>query len=327
MAQFGLHALIALYIVSVVPVFSPPISRSSFCYGLYIGNILPDFDIFVAIIVYAVERNITWEDQVHRTVLHSVITAVVLYFLAWLVELIIAKRQSKFVYDYGVVQSPNGSSGQRQKYDLLGGHKVRTANYKAFGAGLVCGILMHIIVDILYCFSTTDILFPLSLFGFTSPINIWENKTPSEGVELSMTVSELFSYAVFLLVLRVCIVKKLGKWTDVPYDATTVNMNMTDSDIEHGSMFYSAASFKDIMCPIDSGTLSKAKQGIKITTVFTGFQFFFFAVVTVLAAVKVIPYNYVVLIVFVDILVFCVPSFCYLSWIFRKILILKMEVE
>ena len=92
-------------------------------------------------------------------------------------------------------------------------------------------------------------------------------------------------------------------------------------------MFYSAASFKDILCPIDSKSLTQAKRGIKVTNFFAILQILVFTVVTILAVVKIIPYDDVVFIMFVEILGICVPSFYYLSWIFRKILILKMEVE
>jgi len=139
-----------------------------------------------------------------------------------------------------------------------------------------------------------------------------------------LTLSELFCFGVFLIVLRVSIVYKLGKWCDVPPPEESVGLNRSDTDIEHGSMDYAVGSFKDIICPIDSKTLAQVKTCLKITRFLEIFQFVYFTIVTILS-VLVVEYSYVLLLVFVEVLLVCMPVFYILSWKYKTILLLKME--
>jgi membrane-bound metal-dependent hydrolase YbcI (DUF457 family) len=325
MAQFGIHALIALYFVCVVPVFSPAITRTSFCIGLFVGSVLPDLDVYASAIAFLVDQSLA--AKMHRTLLHSVVVAALLYIAFWLVELIFAKKYQQYVYDYAAVQqnSPNlRPKAYRQRYDILGTYKTRTANYKAFGRGMFIGIGAHCLLDIVLWFAPIDLLFPLTSFGITLPINVWSNVTPSGMVWLAINVSEAFCYGVYLTVLRLTVISKLGKWCDVQPKEVPVNMNFTDTDIEHTTMDYSASSYKDIICPIDITTLEKSKKCLKITKILEVFQYSFFIIIAVLAFL-VLELEYVITAVTAELLFVCVPSFCYLAWNFRKILLLKME--
>ncbi len=78
------------------------------------------------------------------------------------------------------------------------------------------GMLVHIFIDVLFWFSPIDLLYPLSLsaIDITHPVMLWVYSPPTI-VHTILTVSEPLCYCAFLIVLRWCVIKKLGKWTGI----------------------------------------------------------------------------------------------------------------
>ena len=79
MAQYGLHCLLAIWLVSLFPVIHPTSLRASFLIGLYFGCVFPDLDVYVEAVVYVIDQSVA--DRDHRTYLHSIISALFLLLL------------------------------------------------------------------------------------------------------------------------------------------------------------------------------------------------------------------------------------------------------
>ena len=91
-------------------------------------------------------------------------------------------------------------------------------------------------------------------------------------------------------------------------------------------MHYSTVSFKDVICPLDTKTLTQARMYLKVTKILEISQYVFFTIVTILSVLVFSNKHEVVkAIVYGEILVVCVPSFYILAWKFQKLLLLKME--
>jgi hypothetical protein len=86
MAQFGIHAIVGLWLCSLIPFFLPFIKRRSFLYGLYWGCVFPDLDVYPEAVAFIL--GVEWAPALHRTYLHSIITATAIGCMFHVIELL-----------------------------------------------------------------------------------------------------------------------------------------------------------------------------------------------------------------------------------------------
>jgi len=315
MALFGVHALITLFVITWVPVYSPTISRTSFMAGLFIGGALPDMDMYATVILYLFDQRPSWE--IHRSFLHSAIIMAVVCVLFWVLEVLLAISYKRSSFEYQIMQH----NKDVHDVDLFGvRHTTREMNFKALAGGIYCAFILHIFTDILFVFSEVDILYPLSYLDISEPIIIW-NYTPSDNVQLGLVLGELFSFALYLFALRYVVVSKLGRWkADDP--APQMRMYATDTDLEHHTMDYTAHSYKDSFCPYTLETLSKARKYLRIILILGVLQIVYFFVV--LCVSFFVDYDFVFGLVYIEVMGVCVPSLYVFAWKFKDVLLVNL---
>jgi len=194
MAQFGIHAIAALWLCSLVPFFLPFIKRRSFIYGLYWGCVFPDLDVFPTAV--ALMLGAPFALDLHRTYLHSLITACCLCSILHILELVSRRK----------VESQAG-----QKESLIQGKQLNRINFSALSCGLLFGICVHILLDIILWFSAVHILWPISEFRSLKiqPVNMWTEIKVSDLFGSCLSVAEIFTIGIFFSLLRWYTNKKL----------------------------------------------------------------------------------------------------------------------
>lgn len=312
MAQIGLHALLGLWIAWALPQFSPYILKFSFGTGIFLGCVLPDVDIYAEVVASFIDEY--FAAKLHRTLLHSVITAFFLLLLFVFMEKIIHKKQRN-MYDIEAIMDDermlalSGSDSITPRIDL-----------SIFGIGLFAGMISHIMLDIVFWFSPIDLLYPLSLFDIAQPVNAWTYRPPQVATTI-LTLSEPFFFAFFFTVLRMSVARKLGKWTDMyPDDQITQRRSFTDNHIEHMSADFSFLVQDDI-CPLDQKTLSRARPAQRFGRVLIIFQYLYFIALCALEAF--ISEKRLFQLVYGELMLVCIPAYCYLGFALRDVILRK----
>jgi hypothetical protein len=103
------------------------------------------------------------------------------------------------------------------------------------------------------------------------------------------------------------------------FKITKVFYFMIVIDIEHASMDFSLHAQEDI-CPVDQNALSHARPALSFSRILIVFQFLFFFGACSLPFIK--P-DILQQVVFGELLVVCIPAFCYLSWMLRGVILHK----
>lgn len=70
-------------------------------------------------------------------------------------------------------------------------------------------------IDIIFWFSPIDLLFPLPLFGIGHEVDAWQIKELPEIVTIILSLSEILFVALFFVILRSNVVRRLGKWASI----------------------------------------------------------------------------------------------------------------
>lgn len=322
MAQFGIHALIGLWIAWALPMFSPYILRVSFAAGIYFGCVFPDIDIYAAAIAEVVRPGSAM--SYHRNLTHSVLVAFALLVLFAAIELLVRNKKKRHEHHLYEIEAANldddallalsGALSSQEKY--LG------IDFKVFGLGLFSGMLIHILLDILFWFAPINLLFPLPNLGIGRVIDAWEYK-PNYTVTAILSLSELLCMAAFFLVLRMCVKSRLGKWADVPEDVAARKRAFTDNDIEHSSMDFSLHTQEDI-CPIDQKTLARARPALFASKVLIIFQFLYFVAACMTPFILKGRDDVLQYVVFVELMAVCIPAYVYLSVMLRDVILRKL---
>ena len=182
MAQVGIHSLLVLPIKKIAP------AKKGLLLGIMLGSILPDADNFAVAAATLTGGSV---DGLHRTYTHSLITAIALIIILYLVGLIFKKK---------------------------------TIGY--FGIGLGIGVSMHIAVDLLLWFNGVELFWP-----FASWVNLWSNFTPSEFWMDLMNPLEFLFIGLFFMALsaeakklgtNIEFLGKLRIWTYVQFILTVI---------------------------------------------------------------------------------------------------------
>jgi len=324
MAQFGVHALVGLWIAWTMPLFSPYVLRFSFGVGIYVGCILPDMDTYAEAVAFFVKPDIS--PQMHRTLAHSVITAFILLLFFILLARILHRKQRQ-LYDI------EASSLDDEALLALSGalatpERTPSINFRAFGIGIFAGMLIHIILDVVFWFHSIDLLFPLTSLGITYEVNVWKYAPPQIVLDI-LTISESLFCAIFFTVLRRSVAKKLGKWTEVyPDELVKRRKSFSDTDIEHSSMDFSIHAQDDI-CPLDQKTLSQARPALAISKGLIIFQYLYFVAMIGIAAITSTESErkqILFVAVFGELLGVCIPAYFYLSWALRDVIMRKTDL-
>jgi hypothetical protein len=92
-----------------------------------------------------------------------------------------------------------------------------------------------------------------------------------------------------------------------------------EKDIEHASMDFSLHAQEDI-CPIDQKTLSRARPALFASKVLIIFQFLYFVAACMTPFIHKESLQYVV---FVELMVVCIPAYVYLSVMLRDVILRK----
>lgn len=277
----------------------------------------PDIDIYAEGICYFIDPD--FAPNLHRTAMHSIITGVLLLVFFSLLERIVHKKQRQ-LYDIeadtledDLMLAVNGIHSSEQKSPGI--------NFRVFGVGLYAGMLVHIMLDIVFWFSKIDLLFPLSLFKIAVEVDAWKYTPPTYGLVI-LTLSETFAFAVFLTVLRVSVIKKLGKWAHKnPSEIKAKRLNVTDNDMQ--SMEFSLY-MQDEICPLDHKTLTRARPALAVSKFLIVFQYLYFIALCPLA--YFVDPNTINLAVFSELMIICIPSYCYLAWALRDVILHKTDV-
>ncbi len=134
-------------------------------WGLVVGSILPDADLFLLGPLYLVNSQLGL--AMHRTFTHSIVTAalVLAYF----------RRRS-------------GGGRDKAMWSL--------------GLGVAVGMAVHALTDLVFWFSGVDLLWPLGLLGLPSWINFWENWTNPPLVPKLLGAADYLALALFFLYAR-----------------------------------------------------------------------------------------------------------------------------
>eukprot|EP01112_Ceratiomyxa_fruticulosa_P001898 TRINITY_DN1204_c0_g1_i2.p1 TRINITY_DN1204_c0_g1~~TRINITY_DN1204_c0_g1_i2.p1 ORF type:complete len:274 (-),score=24.75 TRINITY_DN1204_c0_g1_i2:60-881(-) len=176
MGQYGVHCLLSLFTVYLLPFFMPYESFASFSVGLFVGNVFPDLDTYPMAVVLFI--NPKFAAHMHRTYLHSIVTALLLCLILCAFQLI----------------------RNRKGYQSIDSQ----INLKSAGLGLFVGSAIHILLDIVFWFSPIDIIWPFCIGDvLCTKINLWINTYVPELLAKLLTASEMLAFALFLTALRV----------------------------------------------------------------------------------------------------------------------------
>lgn len=74
-------------------------------------------------------------------------------------------------------------------------------NRRGLGLGLMAGMVLHSLVDILVWFSGVELLWPLNLFGLPGGVNLWANYTPPEIISSLLGAADYLAYGLYFLYL------------------------------------------------------------------------------------------------------------------------------
>jgi membrane-bound metal-dependent hydrolase YbcI (DUF457 family) len=178
MAQNGVHGLVGLAVGRLAG------DRGAFRFGLVLGNIAPDLDLFPMALAYLFDKQVAM--QLHRTFTHSLPTAAAVALAAmWLGRM-----------------RAGGRDGLR---------------FRWLGLGLAAGIVMHGLLDALVWFTPVDMGWPLGLFGRPSQVNLWTGYEHLGRLTNYLGAADYLAYALYLGALG-SMARRRG--TDTAYQPT-----------------------------------------------------------------------------------------------------------
>jgi membrane-bound metal-dependent hydrolase YbcI (DUF457 family) len=149
MAQAGLHALVGM------AVRKGGKNKEWLLLGILLGSLFPDMDNILVAVATLMK---TSTEGIHRTATHSIIFAVAVTLVFWLV---------------GAVR--------------------KDIRWKNLGFGLGVGIILHILLDLILWFNGVNILWPLG--GW---VNLWAGYSPPEWFMKFMDPLEFLFFAIYL---------------------------------------------------------------------------------------------------------------------------------
>jgi len=191
MGQFGVHCIVALILSSIIPFFHPKLNRIAFIYGLFWGCVFPDLDVYSQAAFFFFNPELA--SKLHRTYLHSMITASFLFLSLTIFHFLFQKKKVNKEDEVFLVES----SKNNKNFNLLW-----------FGFGLFLGISCHCLIDIFFWFSFIDIAWPLSFWKF-QVINLWKDITVPSLYANLVGILEMLFMAIYFTLLRVSVKKKM----------------------------------------------------------------------------------------------------------------------
>eukprot|EP01111_Echinosteliopsis_oligospora_P002611 TRINITY_DN1391_c0_g1_i3.p1 TRINITY_DN1391_c0_g1~~TRINITY_DN1391_c0_g1_i3.p1 ORF type:complete len:299 (+),score=36.17 TRINITY_DN1391_c0_g1_i3:203-1099(+) len=297
MAQFGIHALLAIYLAWIIPSFGPHYSRSSFIIGLYIGNVAPDLDVYPASVAAIWSMKIAL--HLHRTYLHSIVINFGFFLLFTFIEKAFFRK--------------------RKSYSLYGSYSLlytnfRVFHFQAFGFGMMVGAATHMLLDILFWFSPIDLLFPLTTLGVTTTVDVWSVVEPINGaIKMILLIGESYAFLIYLIVLYRLMSIRIRS-----------NINeQVDKSLEASRSIYEVDGTMTHKREEISEELAAANYNLKITKIIAIFQTVYALVGTILGFF--LSYEQMYFYVFVELIGLCMPVFYYLSFRFRHLIINQQD--
>ena len=177
MAQAGMHAMVG----AVTRKWAPKMEWLML--GIVLGNLFPDMD-NVAVAVATVIKTST--EGLHRTLTHSIFTAVALAAVFYVI-----------------------------------GSASKTPRWKNFGIGFGAGILMHILLDLALWFNGVELLWPIRY-----ELNFWGWFVMPDWLDKLLLAAEFLFFGLFFQFLHSLAVKQktdadyapnLRSWAYVQY--------------------------------------------------------------------------------------------------------------